>query len=104
MELAEYKFDRNERLEKCTPYWVDDGGYWPDPDARTLVGVIQPAPRDFKVPDTVLRLSRLQLEARVLDIHGRYPYTTGDPGEEVEMTEVEVSAMVGDWCNDKGIA
>ena len=104
MELAEYKLDRNERLEKCTPYWVDDGGHWFDPDALTLVGVIQPAPRDFKVPDTVLRLTRGTLEARVLDIHGRHPYTTGDPGAEVEMTELEVVAMVAAWCDEQGVS
>jgi hypothetical protein len=104
MELASYKLDRNERLEKCTPYWIDDGGHWPDPDALTLVGVIQPAPRDFKVPETVTRLTRLQLEARCLSIHARYPYTSGMPGDETTMTDAEVVAMVAAWCDGMGVA
>lgn len=104
MELAEYKLDRNERLEKCTPYWIDDGGHWPDPDALTLVGVIQPAPRDFKIPETVARLSRIQLEARCLSIHARYPYTSGTPGDETPLTDAEVIAMVAAWCDEMAIS
>jgi len=104
MELAEYKLDRNERLEKCTPYWIDDGGHWPDPDALTLVGVIQPSPRDFKVPETVARLSRIQLEARCLSIHARYPYTSGTPGDETTLTDAEVIAMVAAWCDEMAIS
>lgn len=104
MELAEYKLDRDKHLHKVCPYWIDDGGHWFDPDALTLVGVIQPAPRDFKVPETVTRLTRLQLEARCLDIHGRHPYTDGDPGDETTMTDAEMVAMVAAWCDEMAIS
>ena len=104
MELASYKFDRDKHLNKVCPYWIDDGGHFPDPDALTLVGVIQPSPRDFKVPETVARLTRLQLEARCLSIHARYPYTSGTPGEETTLTDAEVVAMVAAWCDEMGVA
>lgn len=81
------------------PSWVEDGGYFRDPDNFTMVGWT-PAEgvREYYVPDTVLKLTLEQLVARVLDINSRYPMKNMD---DVVLTDEEVIAMVTAWYNSK---
>lgn len=71
--IVEYKLDAGPQ-GMVTPYWVKDGGYFQDPDNHTLIGWTPDKPaREFKVPDSVLVLTREILAARLLSIHSRYP-------------------------------
>jgi hypothetical protein len=92
MQIVEYKLDAGPS-GLVTPYWVTDGGQFPDDD-HTLIGKVADSPRRQKVPDTVLRLTAAELQTRVAGIHARYPYrdTTG-----TELTSAEVAAMVAAW-------
>lgn len=80
------------------PYWVKDGGYFRDPDTFTMVGWTPDAPREFRVPDTVLILDKNALIARILNIHSRYPIKDHD---ENVLTIDQVTTLVSDWYDSK---
>ncbi|MDB4512079.1 hypothetical protein N9060_01315 [Arenicella sp.] len=91
--ILEYKLDAGPN-GMVTPPWVENGGYFQDPDNFTMVGV-SPAVHEYKIPDSVTTLTEAELEARVLSIHSRHPMT--DP-ENNTMTDAQVSEMVSAWC------
>jgi hypothetical protein len=95
--IVEYKLDAGPR-GMVVPAWVKDGGYFQDPDSFTMVGWTPDAPREFKVPDTVLVLSKETLTTRVLSIHSRYPML--DP-EDTALTTEQVTSLVSDWYDSK---
>lgn len=95
--IVEYKLDAGPR-GMVVPTWVKDGGYFQDPDSFTMVGWTPDAPREFKVPDSVLVLDKAALTARVLGIHSRYPMR----GEgEIALTTEQVTTLVSDWYDSK---
>lgn len=99
--IVEYKLDAGPR-GMTVPAWVQDGGYYRDPDNFTMVGWVKDSPREFKVPDSVLRLTLAELIARILDIHARYPMQNLDENNEpVTMTNAEVEEQVTAWYNQK---
>ncbi|SVA76054.1 uncharacterized protein METZ01_LOCUS128908, partial [marine metagenome] len=55
MQYLEYKMDMGPG-GMHTPYWVDDGGYWKNPDNFTLVGATKDN-QEHKIPDTVTKLT-----------------------------------------------
>ena len=91
--ILEYKMDKGPR-GMITPYWVENGGYFQDPDNFTMVGV-SPDVREYKIPDSVTVLTEEQLATRVLGIHARYPMLDQDNNT---MTEQQVRDMVSAWC------
>lgn len=70
--IVEYSLDAGLR-GMIVPYWVEEGGYFQDPDNFTLVGWTLDAPHEFKVPDTVLVLGNAAFVARILDTHSYCP-------------------------------
>lgn len=99
--IVEYKLDAGHR-GMTVPAWVKDGGYYRDPDNFTMMGWTPDAPREFKVPDTVLVLTLADAVARVMGIHSRYPMQKlAEDGTEVTMTDAEVEAQVTAWYNSK---
>lgn len=101
--IIEYMLVR-EMDRKRAPSWVEDGGYFVDPDNNTLIGWSPDlTDRDYYVPDSVIELNRAGLVARVLDISTRYPaIKPGEDGTRVPVTDEELTAMVNTWCDAHG--
>lgn len=82
------------------PYWVEDGGYFPNPDNATYIGWSPDyGKRSYYVPDTVLRLTRQQLVDRVVSISLLHP--TFLPLSEEPMSPSEVEDSVNRWCDER---
>lgn len=104
MPVVEYKMHVVTNKGGATaPLWVDDGGYHTSPIDKTKVGWVLPeANREYYVPDTVVELSKSEFVARQLAIHAVQPFLTitdenGDPVEEHEMTDAEVTTEMETW-------
>lgn len=96
--IVEYKLDAGPR-GMITPYWVKDGGYFQDPDNHTMIGWTPDKPaREFKVPDSVLTLSRDQVTARLLNIHSRHPMRDR---ENNILSDQQVTDMATAWYDSK---
>ena len=98
MQYLEYKLDMGPG-GMHTPHWVDDGGYWPNPANHTMIGCTRDN-QEFKIPDTVTKLTAAELETRQLTIHAANPMkkvdeATGEPGDA--MTEAEVRTEIQTW-------
>tara|TARA_Y100001951_G_C11120507_1_gene172498 strand:- start:72 stop:380 length:309 start_codon:yes stop_codon:yes gene_type:complete len=97
MQYLEYKLDAGPG-GMHTPYWVDDGGYWGNPDNHTMIGATRDS-QEFKIPDTVTKLTAAELETRQLAIHAAHPMIKQDevgvPGDT--MTEAEVRTQIQNW-------
>jgi len=92
--ICEYMLVR-EAGRKVAPSWIEDGGYFYDPDNFTMVGwVSDEGVRDWYVPDTVLELTPTSLKARVGDIHSRHNMTDGEGNV---LTTAQVEAIVDAW-------
>lgn len=77
------------------PSWIEDGGYFYNPDNFTLVGWSpDEGVRQYYVPDTVTTLTRDTLLDRVLGINARYPMEDPDGNP---MTNEQITAMVDAW-------
>ena len=97
--ILEYMLIR-ETGAKRAPSWVEDGGYFMDPDAKTMIGWSPDlANRDYYVPDSVIELNRAGLVARVQAINTRYPMLDIDDNE---LSGVDIDAMVNAWCDAHG--
>lgn len=101
--IIEYMLVR-EMDRKRTPSWVEDGGYFMDPDDNTLVGWSpDQGERDYYIPDSVVELNRAGLIAKVLSIHARYPFNKFEGNKKtVTMTEAEVESLAVTWCENRG--
>lgn len=84
-----------------TPEWIEDGGYFPDASANTMIGWSpDEADREYYVPDTVTELTATELETKVLALHSENAFRkTGDNLEMIDMTDAEVKTMVSDWVS-----
>lgn len=99
--ILEYMLVREAGVKR-SPSWVEDGGYWLDPDDNTMVGWSPDlADRDYYVPDSVTELTRAELKTRVLDIDSRYPFLDVDGNE---LTDAEINSSVDSWCDAFGEA
>lgn len=97
--FLEYKLHRGPRGMIC-PYWIEDGGYWHDPDDYTMIGwTPDEKDRKYYVPDTVESFTVAQLIARQQGIHSRYPMTDIDGNV---LTDAQVAEMITNWCNSRG--
>jgi len=97
--IIEYMLVR-EMGGKRTPSWVEDGGYFVDPDNKTVIGWSPDlGDRDYYIPETVIELNKPGLVARVLSIHKRHPMKKPNSGQKaVVMTEEDIEALVNAWC------
>lgn len=97
--ILEYMLIREAGV-KLAPSWVEDGGYFQNPDDFTLVGWSpDEGVRDYYVPDSVIELTRETMTTRQLAIHAKYPMEDHDGNV---MTDDQVSAMVNAWCDAHG--
>ena len=98
MQYLEYKMDMGPGGMHA-PYWVDDGGHWGNSANHTMIGCTRDNP-EFKIPDTVTKLTAAELETRQLAIHAAAPMkkTTelGIPTAE-DMTEAEIRTAIQNW-------
>jgi hypothetical protein len=92
MKILEYKLHPSEQGMKC-PDFIDNGGYWQNPDDFTLVGTV-PDGVEFYIPDTVTSLTLAELKTRQLAIHAKYPTVNLD---DEEMTNAEVETEIDNW-------
>ena len=100
--ILEYKMHMTAGGMKA-PEWIDDGGYFYDSANKTYVGWSpDEADREYYIPDTVTTLTAAELDTKVLALHADNPFRTmpdAPEGEERDMTNDEVSAMVTAWVN-----
>jgi len=97
MQYLEYKLDMGPGGMHA-PYWVDDGGYWGNPADHTMIGATRDN-QEFKIPDTVTKLTAAELETRQLAIHAATPMEKmeADGLTMTEMSEAEVRTQVQAW-------
>ena len=99
MQYLEYKLEAGPG-GMYAPYWVDHGGHWYNPDNYTMVGATRDN-QEFKIPDTVVKLTAAELETRQLAIHAAHPMTKDVPAGSglgsVVMTDAEVRTAVQNW-------
>jgi hypothetical protein len=101
MQYLEYKLEAGPGGMHA-PYWVDHGGHWYNPDNYTMVGATRDN-QEFKIPDTVVKLTAAEVETRQLAIHAvhpqqKYAEVDGDlrpTGEN--LTEAEVRTQIQEW-------
>ena len=96
MKIVEYKLHSSPTGMKC-PDFIDDGGYWSNPDDHTMIGII-PSDVEYYVPDTIVELTAEELETRQLAIHAKYPMQNM---EERDMTTAEVKTEISNWITLK---
>tara|TARA_R110002167_G_C12292845_1_gene616315 strand:- start:177 stop:485 length:309 start_codon:yes stop_codon:yes gene_type:complete len=96
--ILEYKLNAGPKGMHC-PHWLEDGGYFRDPDNHTMIGWSPDKPaREYYIPSTVIRLTSDELNTRVLNIHSRYPFKNITPdGPSVTLTTDQVTAQVTAW-------
>jgi hypothetical protein len=96
MAILEYKLEASAGGMRC-PDWVEDGGYFQNPDDFSLIGWSRDD-AEWYTPDTVVTLTAVQLEDRQVALHAKYPMKNE---EGVELTEAEVRAMVQSWVANR---
>lgn len=97
--ILEYMLVR-EAGAKRAPSWVEDGGYFLNPDNNTMVGWSPDlADRDYYVPDSVTELTRAELKTRVRSIDSNYPMLDIEGNE---LSDSAVDAIVDAWCDSHG--
>ena len=97
--ILEYMLIR-EAGAKRAPSWVEDGGYFLNPDNNTMVGWSPDlADRDYYVPDSVTELTRAELKPRVRGIDSNYPMLDKEGNE---LADSAVDAIVDAWCDSYG--
>jgi hypothetical protein len=90
MAITKYKLNNGS-----TPKYVFDGGYFPDPDDSTMIGIGLGG-------GTVISSSDLM--TRVKDIATRYPIPKpSGAGSDSTMTTSEIETMVNTWCTEKAV-
>ena len=102
--ILEYKMHRVGRGRSMkAPDWIEDGGYFHDPDTKTFIGwSADEADREYYIPDTVTELTRDELVARV-QAKGMNKIDPEDPtAAPVPMTDAEVADYVDTWLSMRG--
>lgn len=97
--ILEYMLIREAGV-KVAPSWVEDGGYFYNPDDFTMVGWSpNEGSRDYYVPETVVVLTRESLLARQLAINSKYPATDVDGSS---LSDAQIAEQVNNWCDAHG--
>lgn len=95
--IVEYLPHRNEARQPVIPAFVDDGGHWPAPDGTCIGWIAEPV--RHHVPETVVRLTAADLEARVLALHLADPIRI--PPENTVLSEDGVRALAAAWLAER---
>ncbi len=97
--ILEYMLIRESGVKRA-PSWVEDGGYFLNPDDNTMVGWSPNlADRDYYVPDSVTELTRAELKTRVRGIDANHPMLDEDGNE---LSDSAIDAIVDAWCDSHG--
>jgi len=92
MTIIEYTLDPQ------VPSYVEDGGYWRNPDdSDKLIGV----GIEGSIPDNITTFTLEELQARQLAIHAEHPMHKSSPNMTETMTNDEVNAAVKTWVDDR---
>ena len=98
MPIVEYKFNVSEEGKNIIPgYIVDRGYYYRDSDKTYLGFVLAEADREYLIPDTLAEKSKSDCVNRALAMHSASPFTKDSDGEEVTMTNSEVTSDIETW-------
>jgi len=73
MPVIEYKLIKTKEGNEVPPY-VKNGGHWRNPADFSMLGWVDPEPRKYWVPDTILELDLDGVIQRALDIHHTNPF------------------------------
>ena len=97
MQYLEYKMDMGPG-GMHTPHWADSGGFWWNTANNTYVGCTRDN-QEFKIPDTVTKLTAAELETRQLAIHAATPMKKQevDDFNATDMTDAEVRTAIQNW-------
>jgi hypothetical protein len=103
MPVIEYKLIKTKEGNEVPPY-VKNGGNWRNPEDHSMVGWLDPEPRKYWVPDTLVELSAEDFLQRGMDMHSANPFTNTpvDPSVDSEgsityMDSAEVTDMLNSW-------
>lgn len=80
-------------INKTTPDWIVNGGYFYDPDSDTYIGH---GHENFDQTDKT-DYTREQLVSRVLDTHKRHPFYAFD--SDTPYTENELTSKLHKWVD-----
>ena len=94
MQILEYKLHAGVNTGMICPPFIDNGGYWRNPDDFTYIGV-SPDSNEYYIPDSVSKLTLAELKTRQLAIHAKYPMR--DLTEDKDMTNDEVETAIDNW-------
>ena len=101
MRIVEYKLHGNPAGKgMVTPGFIQNGGYYHNPDDHTMLGFVHDDPAEYYLPDTLEFKTLAEAKTRQLAIHAKYPMKKmnedGDP-EMKDMTDAEVEAAMDAW-------
>jgi hypothetical protein len=97
MTIIEYKLHPSSDGMR-TPDFVDDGGYWNNPEDYTSIGTV-PDGVEYYVPDTITTYTLAELQARQRSIHANYPMKKEFQTET--MNDDEVDQVIADWVAER---
>lgn len=104
MPVIEYKLIRTKEGNEVPPY-VKNGGHWRNPEDFTMIGWVEPEPRRYYVPDTILELDSAAFQLRGMHLHMNNPFMHShnpefdSEGSITYMDSAEVTIMLNDWYN-----
>lgn len=100
MAVIEYKLQITSEGNIVPPF-VKSGGNWLNPADFSMVGWLDPEPRKYWVPDTIVELSEEEFIQRLVAMHRVTPFTdtsSHDDHTEVDnMEEPDVVTMASAW-------
>ena len=99
MKIVEYNLNASDTGHgMITPGFVENGGYFMNPDDHTMVGFV-PDPCEYWIPDTVDYKTLADVKARQLAIHAKYPMQKKNEEDNTEenMTDAEVETVIDEW-------
>ena len=106
MPVIEYKLVKTKEGNE-TPSYVKNGGNYRNPTDFSMVGWVDPKPRKYYVPDTIVELTELDFAERMLKIHSVNPFMHEfdelDPDNTDlidSMDSADVTAMAINWYTD----
>jgi len=103
MPVIEYKLIKTKEGNEV-PSYVKNGGNYRNSSDFSMLGWLDPEPRKYWVPDTILELDRDGVIQRGIDMHSVNPFAhpsddtaIDSEGSITYMDSAEVTTMFGDW-------
>lgn len=92
MPVIEYKLIKTSQGNEV-PSFVKNGGHWRNPSDFSMVGWVDPKPRKYYVPDTIVELDQLEFSERLLKMHAVNPFEE-DPASNEDNEDVDLSSDI----------